>query len=459
MSYHRLAASGLDYLLVGSGGEVQAHSPGIRALLGLVPTVELTAKTLANLPDSTVTLDLRDGTTLHLFPASTADGDIATLRRQNRTLRDTLNAIDATVVVYDRDRRYLMGNRAYHAMFPHLGTEEELIGQRYENLLAQSIQAGTVADPEAYRDAPGFIARRIQEISESGTYPREIYSRASDRWFMIRVNRTPDGSRVALRVDITQQKRLQAELAAAHHAAEAANRSKSQFLANVSHELRTPLNAIINFARLMAEAVHGPLGDPRYVEYAETIRGSGEYLSALFNDLLDLARAEAGRLALSRQLVDVAALVPTACRMLAPEAQEAGITMRTDLPELPPVPGDAIRLRQVLVNLISNAIKFSAPGSEVHIAVRATDGWIEASVTDTGYGIAASDLDRILLPFEQVLDPSRPRNPGVGLGLPLAKHLVELHGGTLTLDSMPDQGTTATVRLPMSGTPAGADPA
>lgn len=336
-------------------------------------------------------------------------------------------------------------------MFPHLPSEQDLTGQRYEDLLARSIDAGSVADPEAYRDPAGFIARRTQEVMHEDTRPREVYNRASKRWFMIRVSRTPDGSRVALRVDITAQKQLQEELAKAHLAAEAASRAKSQFLANVSHEVRTPLNAVINFAQLIAEELHGPAGNPTYVEYAETIRDSGQYLSVLFNDLLDLARAEAGQLTLARQPINLRALITSVSRMLLVEAKTGGVTMGANLPPtLPAVLGDSTRLRQVLINLISNAIKFTEPGGTVNIAATRVDRWVETTIADTGCGIAPGDLERVLLPFEQVVDPSRRRNPGVGLGLPLTKHLIELHGGSLALDSAPHRGTTVTIRLPVA---------
>ena len=257
--------------------------------------------------------------------------------------------------------------------------------------------------------AVGFIARRAKRSAREDTSPREVYNRATNRWFMIRVSRTPDGSRVALRVDITAQKQLPTELAEAHHAAEAASRAKSQFLANVSHELRTPLNAVINFAQLIAEELHGPAGNPKYVEYAETIRSSGQYLLALFNDLLDLARADSDRLTLARQPVNLRSQIALVCRMMRAEAQSAQVNLTTNvLPQLPSVVGDSTRLRQVLVNLISNAIKFTEPNGSVRVIAAEVDDWIEITVADTGCGIDPADMERVLLPFEQVVDPTRP---------------------------------------------------
>lgn len=461
MPYELLTASGLEYIQVSATGAVLQRSAGALAVLGVTggdtdPATCLADRDKFQLLQSRATaLALDDGTTLYLLRGKPlSDQASADMLRRNATLRETIDAIDATIVVYDRDRRYVLGNRAYHAMFPHLPSDQELIGEHYEDLLARSIAAGTVADPEAYRNPADFIARRTEEIMREDTPPREVYNRASNRWFMIRVSRTPDGSRVALRVDITDQKRMQAELAEAHHAAEAASRAKSQFLANVSHELRTPLNAVINFAQLIAEELHGPAGDPKYVEYADTIRSSGQYLLALFNDLLDLARADSGRLTLARQPVNLRAQIVSVGRMMLVEAQAAQVDLITDVPrELPSVLGDSTRLRQVLVNLVSNAIKFTEPSGSVRVTAEAADGCVEITVSDTGCGIAPADMERVLLPFEQVVDPARRLNPGAGLGLPLSKHLVELHGGSLRLVSAPQQGTTVVVSLPVADRP------
>jgi signal transduction histidine kinase len=461
MPYELLTASGLEYVQVSSTGELLRYSAGALAALGIdnrdvdPRTALAEPQRLQSLQAQAKALALRDGTVLYVLRAAPSPSPASdTLQQRNARLRDTLDAIDATIVVYDRERHYVLGNRAYHAMFPHLPPDDALIGERYEDILTRSIAAGTVADAEAYTDTAGFIARRMVEIAREGTAPREVFNRASGRWFMIRVSRTPDGSRVALRVDITAQKQLQSELATAHHAAEAASRAKSQFLANVSHELRTPLNAVINFAQLIAEELHGPVGNAKYVEYAETIRSSGQYLLALFNDLLDLARADSGRLTLARQPVNLRAQIALVCRMMLAEAQAAQVTLTTDVPQtLPSVLGDSTRLRQVLVNLISNAIKFTEPGGSVRVVVADAGSCIEITVADTGCGIAPADMERVLLPFEQVVDPSRRLNPGAGLGLPLAKHLVELHGGRLRLESAPDQGTSVVVRLPVASTP------
>ncbi len=188
MPYELLTASGLEYVQVSARGEVLRHSAGALAALG-VTTCDVDPRTslaepqyLQSLQAQAKTLELRDGATLYVLPAAPSPNPASdTLQQRNARLRDTLDAIDATIVVYDRERRYVLGNRAYHAMFPHLPPDEELIGRRYEDILARSIAAGTVADADAYTDTAGFIARRTEEIVREDTPPREVLNRASNR--------------------------------------------------------------------------------------------------------------------------------------------------------------------------------------------------------------------------------------------------------------------------------------
>ncbi len=384
--------------------------------------------------------------------------EIEALRRQNLALRETLDAIDGTIVVYDQQRRYLFGNQQYHAVYPHLPAEGELIGLKYEDVLALSIAAGTVDDPAAYTDTASFIARRVDDMERRSLSPvaqiappgRESLHPQTGRWSLVRSRRTPSGNDVSLRVDISAQKELQHALQQAREAAETASQMKSQFLGNVSHELRTPLNAVINFARLIADQIHGPLGAPQYREYARDIAESGTHLLTLIDDLLDLARAEAGRLAVVESNVDTSRLIATACRVLEPEAIANGIALTHAIGgDVSYMRGDATRLRQVLFNLIANAIKFTRAGGTVHVeATCDATGGLQVRVSDTGIGIAAPDLAYVMEPFAQVGRPSGKSCPGVGLGLPLSRRLIELHGGSLALESTPGIGTTAVIRIP-----------
>lgn len=263
--------------------------------------------------------------------------------------------------------------------------------------------------------------------------------------------------RLVALVDISDVARLTRELhaareeeAAARTLAEAANRSKGEFFASLSHELRTPLNAVIGFADLIAREAEGPVGTSAYRDFAVNIRDSGQHLLELINEILDHARAEAGMLTVKEGTVDLDAAVTFALRMLQTRANRAGVALTmVKGTELRYVRGDEKRLRQILLNLISNAVKYTPSGGEVIIRLLHTPGESPVlEVTDTGIGIPEADMDRVLQAFARVESSDNRRVEGTGLGLPLTKRLVELHGGTLTLRSQLGVGTTVTVTLP-----------
>ncbi len=232
--------------------------------------------------------------------------------------------------------------------------------------------------------------------------------------------------------------------------AEAASRMKSQFLANMSHELRTPLNAIIGFSEVMAGEMLGPLGEPRYKGYARDIHESGRHLLDVINDILDMSRVEAGKMESRESAIDVESVVATALRFVAERGAAAGLRVVTRVaPGLPFLFADERMVKQILLNLLSNAIKFTPAGGEVTVsaAVEAA-GPLLLAVADTGIGIAADDTQRAIEPFGQIDSDLNRRYQGTGLGLSLVKSLLDLHGGTLTLESQPGIGTVATVRFP-----------
>ncbi|MCA8907466.1 MAG: HAMP domain-containing histidine kinase [Rhodospirillaceae bacterium] len=248
----------------------------------------------------------------------------------------------------------------------------------------------------------------------------------------------------------------------ARDAAELANEAKSTFLANVSHELRTPLNAILGFSEMIKLGILGHEPAVRQTQYAGFIHDSGRHLLDLINDLLDLSKAEAGRLTLHEEEVDLGAVVEDCIRLLSPAADQAGVTIaaRHDDFEGATLRADDRKLRQILLNLLSNAMKFTPQGGRVTLAAdNAPDGGLTLSVVDTGAGMTADELEQAMLPFVQVGDAHNRQVPGTGLGLPLTKQLVELHGGRLEMDSAPGRGTTATVHVPKERVASGVGPA
>jgi two-component system, cell cycle sensor histidine kinase PleC len=219
----------------------------------------------------------------------------------------------------------------------------------------------------------------------------------------------------------------------------------------MSHELRTPLNAIIGFSESLQRGLFGGLTDKQH-EYVHDIHGAGEHLLAIINDVLDLSRIESGKAALFEEDVDLESLALSAIRMVRPRAEEKRLAIALEgVRGLPSVRADSMRLQQVLLNLLSNAVKFTPEGGSAAVtgAIDA-DGNIRLAVTDTGIGIAVSDIPKVLMPFELVESAFARKYKGTGLGLPLAKRLVEMHGGALTIESAPGQGTTVVILLPAS---------
>ena len=250
--------------------------------------------------------------------------------------------------------------------------------------------------------------------------------------------------------DITERVEAAGRLAAALDQAEAANRAKSAFLATMSHELRTPLNAIIGFSDIMLHELFGPLGSPRYHDYARHVQNSGRHLLDLINDVLDMSKLEAGRYTLDESWLDPADAIDTCRTLAAVPADAGGVTLEVDCaPGLPGLLADERALRQVLLNLLSNAVKFTPSGGRVTVtAGLEAGGGLAIAVRDTGIGIPADALARILEPFQQA-DSSIPgRFGGTGLGLSICRDLMGLHGGSLSIASEPGRGTTVTIRFP-----------
>jgi len=232
--------------------------------------------------------------------------------------------------------------------------------------------------------------------------------------------------------------------------AETANRAKSDFLANMSHELRTPLNAIIGFSEMMQREVLGALGNAQYRDYVGDIHASGTHLLQIINDILDLSKAEAGKLTLDEGVFDVRDAIRSVVQLTSVRAQEGGLSETVDIPaDMPMLRGDERKTMQMVLNLVTNAIKFSPDGGRIEIACRADPAaGLSIAVSDTGIGIASDDLGRVLEVFEQVDSSLSRKQQGTGLGLPLVRAMMELHGGTFELTSTVGIGTEAKITFP-----------
>ena len=283
--------------------------------------------------------------------------------------------------------------------------------------------------------------QRLQERAEADAQLREANDALEERV----QERTHD-----LEAEVAAHKKTEAELRRAKDEAEWATRAKSEFLANMSHELRTPLNAVIGFSDVMRAGIFGPVGDSRYREYLDNIHTSGEHLLSLINDILDIAKIEAGEFELHEEAVDVVSAAETCLTLVRPRADKGGVRLEADLPNgLPHLRADERRLKQILMNLLSNGVKFTPEGGAVKVSaeVASEDGFV-LRVSDTGVGMDADGVIAAMEPFRQVDGSLARKEEGTGLGLPLTHHLVEAHQGSMTIESTPGAGTTVSVFFP-----------
>ena len=254
---------------------------------------------------------------------------------------------------------------------------------------------------------------------------------------------------VAVTRDISERKRQERALVEALDAAESASRAKTAFLANMSHELRTPLNAILGFSEMMTEEIFGALGNARYKEYARHIHESGGHLLDLINSVLDMSKVEAGKFELQEEIFDLEEAAASAIRFVAPAAERGGVAIKLAVtPAASRAFADKRAVKQMLINLVANGVKFTPRGGDVRIAARAGGYGIEIAVADSGAGISKADLERLGRPFEQVEDAHTRSREGTGLGLALVKSLAAMHGGEMRLSSVLGEGTVVTLRLP-----------
>ena len=370
------------------------------------------------------------------------DRSLAEARQSRAVLIDAMESIPDAFGLFDAQDRLILCNRKYAETFTEFKSFEEIAGWRFEDLVRASIAKGEVIDPEFAHDPEAWIQERVRR-HRSLDGPQNQVQLGDGRWLQISERPTSNNGIVGVRTDVTELKRAQ-------QLAEAANRAKSEFLSTMSHELRTPLNAIIGFSEVIQGEMYGPVGKPVYKEYAGDINASGRLLLSIISEVLDFAKAEAGKLTLDIEDVELADLAKGVVRLVQQQAKDAMLSITLELPDRSPViRGDVQRIQQVLLNLLSNAIKFTPPGGRITVLVAQAENLeISLEVRDTGIGIGEKDLKRVFEPFFQAETGHSRRHEGTGLGLAVCDRLVKLHGGNLVLKSEEGQGTLATVIFP-----------
>lgn len=368
---------------------------------------------------------------------------LAKLQVEVEELRAILETATDGVVILGADGEIRSVNRAASALFNY--DNEEVSGQPFVTLFAHESQRAILDY------LSGLSGHGVASVLNDG---REVIGREASGGFLplfMTIGKlTSSNGYCAVIRDITQWKRTEDELRTAKRAAETANAHKSEFLAHVSHEIRTPLNAIIGFADMMATERFGPIGHPRYVEYANDIGRSGRHVLDIVNDLLDISKIEAGELELDFIAVGLNETVSEAVSLVQPQANGQRVIIRTALSHsVPQVVADLRSIKQIVLNILSNAIRFTPSGGQIVVSTAyEANGSVVLRIRDTGIGMTRSELELAMKPFRQVAGGSRKRGDGTGLGLPLTKAMVDANRAAFAITSAPNEGTLVEITFP-----------
>ncbi|WP_243373137.1 PAS domain-containing sensor histidine kinase [Microvirga solisilvae] len=435
--------------LMQAGGLVQlfSGSPALRSAQEDEAGLALTARHGENMPVSVRASDIEwNGERAELMLIRRSFAHDRAERSQDSRVQELEAILDTAtdgVILFDEAGRIISLNRSAEALFGY--HQREVAGNLITILLA----------PESHKAAFDYLeSLRSPGVASLLNDGREVLGRERQGGtipLFMTMGTVGDGESrkfCAVLRDMTTFKKAEGELVGAKRAAEQASAQKSDLLAKISHEIRTPLNAIIGFAEVMLEERFGPIGNDRYKEYLRDVHASGSHVISLVNDLLDLAKIEAGRLELSFTGVSLNDLVSSCVTLLQPQAMRDRIVVRTSFAlKLPPVVADERSVRQIVLNLVSNAIKFTDAGGQVIVSTAMTDrGEVAIRVRDTGIGMTAEEVEAALEPFRQIATSRRAG--GTGLGLPLTKALVEANRGALQISSQPNDGTLVEVIFP-----------
>lgn len=387
-----------------------------------------------------------------------ARGAQARLQSAEARLYDALRSMNDSFVIWDQMDRLVLWNNKFEDFF--------------------GFQSGQLQPGMQYAMVEYHATQNIAQTVELGTESGNEIQLTDGRWLRYLETQTVDGGRVSIGTEVTairtREQQLQVnqdalektinvlrksqvrivELAENYEQekirAEEANQSKSEFLANMSHELRTPLNAINGFSDIMKKEMFGPLGDTRYKEYVNDILFSGQHLLSLINDILDMSKIEAGKMTLNTEPMIMSDMISQVIRIVRGRADENRLKLIYEGTQTPEIIADPRAVKQILLNLTTNAIKFTPEGGMVRIAVEPKSAGLIIHVTDTGIGISQEDIARLAQPFEQIDSQHSRQHEGTGLGLALSKSLVELHGGNFNISSVVGEGTTVTFTLPLT---------
>jgi signal transduction histidine kinase len=363
--------------------------------------------------------------------------------RAESWLWEAIESSPEAFILYDKnDRVQLFNSKMLDIFFPK---EREKVkpGVTFTELQDLYFSQGISDIPTEHIGHWKENRKRHRGLTDAGEY-NEIPVNGSK--YLAIEHRTREGGVATFYVDITLMREQEASLLKAKEQAETASRSKSDFLANISHELRTPLNAIIGFSELIRDELAGPPNSPKYKEYISDIHNSGMHLMELINDILDLSKAEAGMIEGANRLVDAVEIVEACVKLMRPKAERAYVKLSANYPEqMPLLWADPKHLRQILLNLVSNAVKFTPEGGSVDIKMTLNDKGLTIAVKDTGIGMNPDDVPKAMSPFGQIDSSLSRKYNGTGLGLPLTKRLMDYYGGDLLIKTAMNKGTTVSI--------------
>lgn len=394
--------------------------------------------------------------------------------RNDVRLRDAIENLSEAFVLWDEDKKLVMCNSKYQQLHG-LKKDDATQGMEYDVVMDASTTASASSKVISHKN-PKEGGRTMEVQLEDG------------RWLQINERKTKDGGFVSVGTDITKIKQHESKLIDSEHRlmatisdlrnsrqefkeqareledlaqnyavekdrAEAANKAKSEFLANISHELRTPLNAIIGFSEILNQRLFGPLGSEKYEEYSRDIYDSGSYLLGVINDILDMSKIEAGQLALDYESFDLGVIIDEALRIISFQSNDRKIEIEECLPDSLILEADRRATKQILLNLMSNALKFSKEGGRISVKASIVDQDIVVEITDNGIGISKANLKKLGRPFEQVQNQFTKSHKGSGLGLAISRSLAEMHDGSLEITSKINVGTTVSLTLPIRPEP------